>query len=185
MVANRILDYLWIIPVIGTLLWLTSLTSPAANFSYSGFGFSITGYFYYWGYGLFEGSVIGFGSFSESFFPTDPIQQFGIIGMVFVLVFVGLINMRISFQVKSGDIDNESAAIPWLIMGAMVLVMGIIWIVMVEIMASQQVSQLTLGLFNISFWEMSTPSYGIIGLIIGGILTLATGVIGMILKQFR
>lgn len=142
-------NYIWSIPLIGGIISLIALLTPAAYDS------SMENYYYYWIWGFVSYKIgyiehIGFDEYILSLIPSIICSSILITSMVILIISSnkyrkGISNMR-------------------LFPGILIITITIVWILLMEIADLIQ--------FGSSFWEPFYPGFGVIGMFIGGALSI-------------
>lgn len=173
-------DILWVLPLGGAILCLTAILAPAAVISVNSFFYSMNGFVFLYGYGFITGNAVGLGSFQQTFTAQEPDQLIGITVELIILLITIILMIMGALLNKTGRLKVGNANKIWLFSGIMIIALAIGWIIGAELMVAQEISELTKGFITISFWEIATPSWGLVGLFFGGALSLIAGLTSII-----
>jgi hypothetical protein len=172
-------DYIWILPVAGSILVLISFFTPAHYASEYGIDAN------YWMWGLYTLSIPGYNTetifmFTDKFGPlryTIPIFLAGILPAILILISSLMIGTSAN-AVRRGKRDLINAENGWIGMGFMLIVASIIYIIGIDITwtnLSKYVYELQYGPLPPDYpglWDIFDPGFGIIAPFIGAGLTI-------------
>jgi len=170
-------DYIWILPIIGGVLILISFFTPA----YYADQIVIEGY--YWMWGLYYVSSVGYGS-DTLFIATEepsrytmPIFFSGLIPAVMILI-CSIMLIASSNAVRTGRRDIKNVENGWIGMGFMMIVASIIYIIAIDITMmnfveyqfEQAYGYVPTGMPDL--WDVYDPGFAIIAPFIGAGLSI-------------
>jgi len=146
---GRYKNYLWLIPFIGGIISLIALLTPAAYDS------SMGNYYYYWIWGFVSYKIgyiewIGFDEYTLSLIPSIICSSILIVSMVILII--------------SSNKYGKGLNTMRLYLGILIITTTTVWILLMEIIDLIQ--------FGTSFWEPFYPGFGVIGMFIGGALSI-------------
>ncbi len=160
----EIKNYIWIIPLIGGIIILIALVTPAAyNYDYSGF-------YYIWSWGLFAyedrrpfvdyfGKNNKFIGFNDNF----VILITSICSSLFVL-FCALIIIKSAIKYKKDTQEERKTLEKCLVPSTILISFSVVMVSLIEI--------LFINCYERSFWGSYFPGFGTIGMFIGAVLTI-------------
>ncbi len=150
-------EYDWAFSLVGGAIALIAFLTPAGYIS------NYASSMYVWMWGLFSLQVYGYGTITR--FTQDPGEIFvSLIGSLIVLISIGIIiykgnNTR---KFKRATAYNDSRS--WAGASVMLMIGTIVWIVGLEINTQM--------FYDLSMWANLNPGFGVIGMFLGGILSL-------------
>jgi hypothetical protein len=148
---SSIKEYDWAFPLVGGIIALIALLTPAAYYS------TFSGSMNVWMWGLFSIYAYGYGSIST--FTQDPGELFiSISSSILVLISIIVIISKANKTRNYGDKSKWLGASISLIIGT------IFWIVGMEINGQIFAS--------VSIWSILNPGFGVIGMFFGAILAI-------------
>ena len=174
-------DYIWALPIIGSVLILISFLTPAF------YAEQVGNEIYYWMWGLAHGSNTGYGSDTTFIFTEEPTQYTipiffaGLIPALIILI--GSIMLIISSNaVRTGRRDIKNAENGWIGMGIM-----IIFIIGIDITMINMVEYIYEEAYGYvpplrDFWDAFDPGFAIIAPFIGAGLSIAGSIASKTIK---
>jgi hypothetical protein len=168
MKSTILYDYMWAFPLMGGVISLLALLTPAGFLSEAGNIFSL------WIWGLVSTRVFdGFDyiediAFSDNIFVITPSVIFSIlIGVCAIVLISSAINCKKELKGVSGLKST------WLTPAILITISIIGWIISIEL-------AFRLGPYSMSFWEYINPGFGVIGMFLGSGLAIG----GYIISKF-
>lgn len=166
-------DYIWALPLIGGILILISIFTPA----YSATLYPVEEY--YWMWGLSHATISGYGS-RTVFLPTEEPAQYlmpiFLSGFIpFLLILICSITLLISSNaVRTGRSDIKHRENLWIVMGVVMFVAPIIFIIGIDITSINYIeSQLGPLPPGLGFWDVYDAGFAVIAPFIGAVLSIA------------
>ncbi|MFX1378283.1 MAG: hypothetical protein ACFFA4_04245 [Promethearchaeota archaeon] len=153
---GNIKDYPWVFPLIGGIIALIAFISPAGYYS------DYYGYMDFWMWGLISLNLYGYGSVTA--FTEDP-GEIIISAICSLLVLISII-LIISKAYKTRKYSYVST---WLAPSILMMIGTIGWIVGMELNGRI--------FYDVSLWSVISPGFGVIGMFLGGILSIVGHVI--------
>ena len=151
-----IYEYIWSFPLIGGLLSISALLTPAAFFIESSYIFNL----WMWGLTSLEFTDPYFGSYREIAFVENI---FILTPSVIISIIIGVSSIVLIFsaitckrKIKAGSIIKSY----WLTPTILILTSTIGWIINIELV-------FRLGPTSMSFWGAVDPGFGVIGMFLG------------------
>lgn len=166
-------EYLWALPLIGGILILISIFTPA----YSASLYPVEEY--YWMWGLAYTSVTGYGSrtiFLATEEPAQYLMPVFLSGFIpFLIITIGSLTLVISSNaVRIGRCDIKQRENLWVIMGITMIIAPIVFIIGIDITTLNYVeSQLGPLPPGLNFWDIYDPGFAVIAPFIGAVLSIA------------
>ena len=165
-------DYIWALPLIGGILILISVFTPA----YYATIYPVEEY--YWMWGLSYVSVAGYGS-ETMFLPAEQPRQYlmpvFLSGLIpFILILFSSIALSISANaVRTGKTDLKQRENLWMAMGITLFVAPIIFAIGIDITTRNYIEFMIGSLPpGYNFWDVYNPGFAVIAPIIGAILSI-------------
>ena len=145
-------DYTWAFPIVGGALALIALLTPAAYISIAGDSI------YVWMWGLISIQSYGYGSATQ--FTEDP-------GELIISIICSLLVLISTIVIISKG--NSIRTYPklsksWVAPSILLIIGTIVWMVGMEINS--------IVFYGISLWALINPGFGVIGMFLGGALSL-------------
>ncbi len=180
-------DYIWTLPIIGGILALISVLTPAhyAN------EFGIEGN--YWMWGIYHLSIPGYESETVFMLNEDPSQYTipiffsGLIPALMILI-VSIMLIASSNTVRTGRTDIKNIENGWIGMGIMMIVASIIYIIAIDITWMNMVKYIYEQEFGPypsggpGFWDTFNPGFAVIAPFIGGGLAIVGSIASKYIK---
>lgn len=159
-------DYTWAFPIVGGVLALIALLTPAAYIGIPGNSMSV------WMWGLISIQSYGYGSVTN--FTQDPGELIISITCSLIVLISTIVILSKGVSIRTYPGSGKSWVAP-----SILLIIGTIgWMVGMEI--NTQV------FYGISLWAYISPSFGVIGMFLGGAVSLiGYGVSKMSPKETR
>ncbi|MFX1453700.1 MAG: zinc ribbon domain-containing protein [Promethearchaeota archaeon] len=143
-------DYTYLFPKIGSIISLIAFLTPAAYFT------SIGSYMYSWMWGLLSTRISGYSSYFG--FTLDQTELIiSLISSIIVIISMFFLYSAGNSYKKYGYYKS------WLSSSIMLIIGTIIWMVALEIYSTT---------FSISFWTYVNPGFGVIGIFLGGVISI-------------
>ncbi|MHA1292872.1 MAG: hypothetical protein ACTSQJ_09420 [Promethearchaeota archaeon] len=165
-------DYIWIFPYIGGIFCIIAVLTPAAYLNIFGMSSNI------WMWGLTIGIFsIMWGNFYSEIFGLIC----GIICSI-VIFTCGVLIIKSANKVRLGKKEFNRYQKKWLLLGIYSILAVIVWIIIIDLSFQMYINNLYgsyyyYGSFNFSFWSFFSPGFGVIGVFIGGGLTIVGSVL--------
>jgi hypothetical protein len=170
-------DYIWALPLIGGILTLISLLTPAFYIDQMGIEE------YYWLWGLFHVSITGYDS-RTAFIATEdpsrytmPIFLSGLIPAI--MIFISSIMLIVSSNsVRKGRTELKNHENGWIAMGLLMIVASIIYIIAIDITMINYAKYQFEEIYGYpppslpDLWDVYDPSFAIIAPFIGAGLSM-------------
>jgi len=166
----KIKSFLWILPLIGGLLTLRAIFTPAAYY------FESSGHLIFWMWGWYDRLGIWDYGMSKGFISDPLILNIGTICTVLIIVgaFIFIVNsISVGFISRKGNRFTKIVLWIWFLCGILLIITPIFWIAMVQIFPP--FSPFPVGSdppFN--FWDVVFPGFALIAPIITGALSCGT-----------
>lgn len=161
-------NYAWIAPCISGIISIIALLTPAAYFSYFGASFNL------WIWGLASLNIPGY--FTYTAFSDNLLILIPSVICTLILIVSSILILAKTYSYKKGSVEIDIAKKNWLIASILIIIVTIFWMVWLEI--SYILTPNPYGI-TISFWSYVNPGFGVIGLFIGGGITI----IGVIISK--
>jgi len=166
----KIKSFIWIFPLIGGLLTLRAIFTPAAYY------FESSGHLIFWMWGWYD--RIGIWSFglSKGFISDPLILNIGTICTVLIIVGASIFiinSISAAFILRKGNRFTKIVLWVWFLCGILLIIAPIFWMAMIQIFPP--FPPIPLGsdpLLN--FWSVLTPAWAVIAPIITGALSCGT-----------
>lgn len=149
--------YTWLFPFLSGIVSLIGLLTPVAVFY---------NYFNIWMWGLVYSRFSGI---SVEFIHEQPILITGISSSITITLF-SIILIITGFFYKKGYFTNSKVSILWISCGIIILICSIISLVSLDFYTYE-------GYFVSGIWSICNPGFGAIGPILGGVLSIGTGIL--------
>ncbi len=164
-------NYFWVPPLIGGILSLISLATPAAYFSQMGNSI------YVWMWGFLSIKLYGYyGYITETAF-TDNMNLLIPSIICSLIIFIGAVTL-IAFanMNRKGTTNVQEVKNKWYFLSILLIITTAGWMIVYEVLAQVEV--------GFSWWENMDPGFGVIGIFIGAVISLiGTAVSSYMVRQ--
>jgi len=152
---GEIYDYVWGFPLVGAILGIIAMLTPAA--SIIEFGSS----FYLWIWGLVSFQLFGYGgmtAYTDNILLIIPSIIISIVIVISIIALLASAN-KCRNDMKVGNIGNSKGLTP----SILIIISTIAWIISVEVVYVSG---------GMSFWAFTSPGFGVIGMFLGSIIPI-------------
>ena len=152
---GEIYDYVWGFPLVGAILGIIAMLTPAAYVME--FGSS----FYLWMWGLVSFQIYGYYGmtvYTDNILIIIPSVIISIVIVISIIALLASAN-KCRKDKKEGNIGNSRGLTP----SILIIVSTIAWIISIEIVYMSG---------GMSFWGLTSPGFGVIGMFLGSALTI-------------
>ncbi len=152
---KEIKKLVWIFPLIGGIITLIALLTPAAYFIYRSPSF--TSDFYLWMCNLYFSHRFEFGIYTTIIeFDTQLIGLIPSIILSLIITILSILTITTAIKCRKGTMNIN---ISWMVSAVVIIIATIIWMIMMEV--SRRV------LYGHQFWGIFNPGFGVIVPFIG------------------
>ena len=163
----KIKSYIWILPLIGGLLTLRAIFTPAAYY------FESSGHLIFWMWGWYDRLGIWDYGMAKGFISDPLILNIGIICTVLIIVGASILivnSILAPFIFKKGNRFTKIVLWVWFLCGILLIIAPIFWMAMVQIFPP--FSPIPVGSDPpLNFWSVFFPGWAVIAPIITGALS--------------
>ena len=169
-ITIKVKSFIWILPLIGGLLTLITIFTPAAYY------FEGNGRLIFWMWGWYD--RIGIWSFglSKGFISDPLILNIGTICTVLIIVGASIFivnSISAAFIFRKGNRFTKIVLWVWFLCGILLIIAPIFWMVMVQIFPP--FSSIPVGSDPpLNFWSVFFPAWAVIAPILTGALSCGT-----------
>ncbi len=166
----KIKRFIWILPLIGGLLTLRAIFTPAAYY------FESSGHLIFWMWGWYDRLGIWDYGMAKGFISDPLILNIGIICTVLIIVGASIFivnSISAAFISRKGNKFTKIVLWVWFLCGILLIIAPIFWMAMVQIFPP--FSPIPVGSDPpLNFWSVFFPAWAVIAPIITGALSCGT-----------
>ena len=170
MLKIKIKSFIWILPLIGGLLTLRAIFTPAAYY------FESSGHLIFWMWGWYDRLGIWDYGMAKGFISDPLILNIGIICTVLIIVGASIFiinSISAAFIFRKGNRFTKIVLWVWFLCGILLIIAPIFWMAMVQIFPP--FSPIPVGSDPpLNFWSAFFPGWAVIAPIITGALSCGT-----------
>ena len=162
---NREKNYFWIPPLLGGVLSLIALLTPATYINIYEFDYQIDFYVWMWGLGsmrsyyAYEDSSYTNTQFTDNINLLIPSIICSILVFIFAVFLIGSAN-----SIRTGKKEFFKSRKGFYAVSVLLIITTAVWMIVYEVVSYIEVSQ--------SWWDVMDPGFGVIGIFLGATISI-------------